>query len=124
MFNTTNPNNYQYKTKHLKIHILGGLKTSKLESLRITLSVKKNTSAEILRHSIDLYNDNQVEKFVRRCAERLEIGTSIVRKTLQELTHELENYRFILLQKLEQQAAAPRTKVLTASERQAAIALL
>ena len=101
--NTTNPNNYQYKTKYLDIHILGGLKTGKLESLRITLSVKKNTSAQILRHSIDLYNDNQVEKFVRRCAERLEIGTSIVRKTLQELTHELENYRFILLQKLEEQ---------------------
>ena len=113
--NTTNPNNYQYKTKYLEIHILGGLKTGKLESLRITLSVKKNTSAQILRHSIDLYNDNQVEKFVRRCAERLEIGTSIVRKTLQELTHELENYRFILLQKMEE-SHKPFTKELTASE--------
>ena len=112
---TTNSNNYSYKKKHLEIRILGGLKTSKLESLRITLSVKKNTSAQILRHSIDLYNDNQVEKFVRRCAERLEIGTSIVRKTLQELTHELENYRFILLQKMEE-SHKPFTKELTASE--------
>ena len=42
---TTNSNNYCYKTKYLEIHILGGLKTNKLESLRITLSVKKNTSA-------------------------------------------------------------------------------
>ena len=121
--NTTNPNNYQYKTKHLKIHILGGLKTGKLESLRITLSVKKNTSAEILRHSIDLYNDNQVEKFVRRCAERLEIGTSIVRKTLQELTHELENYRFILLQKMEE-SHKPFVKQLSVSEEKEAIDFL
>jgi predicted transcriptional regulator len=122
--NTSNSNNYQYKTKHLEIHILGGLKTNKLESLRVTLSVQKLKSSNILRHSIDLYNDNQVEKFVRRCAERLEIGTSVVRKTLQELTHELENYRFILLQKQEQQAAAPRAKELTAVELRAAEAFL
>ena len=37
--NTTNPNNYEYTTKHLEIHILGGIKTNKLESLRITLSI-------------------------------------------------------------------------------------
>ncbi|MBN4048495.1 hypothetical protein JYU17_00825, partial [Flavobacteriaceae bacterium AH-315-O20] len=103
---TTNPNNYQYKTEHLEIHILGGIKLNKLESLRITLSIQKPKQHNILRHSLDLYNDNQVEKFVRKIAERLEIGTSVVRKTLQELTKELENYRFLLL-KQEQQAAAP-----------------
>ena len=37
--NTSNPNNYEYTTKHLEIHILGGIKTNKLESLRITLSI-------------------------------------------------------------------------------------
>jgi ribosomal protein S25 len=34
----------------------------------------------------DLYNDNQIEKIVRKLAERLEIGTSVVRRVLQELT--------------------------------------
>ena len=120
---TTNSNNYQYKTKYLETHILGGLKTNKLESLRITLSVQKLKSSNILRHSIDLYNDNQVEKFVRRCAERLEIGTSVVRKTLQELTHELENYRFILLSK-EEQAGKPFVKTLNATEEKEAIDFL
>ena len=121
--NTTNPNNYSYKTKHLKIHILGGLKTNKLESLRVTLSVQKLKQHNVLRHSIDLYNDNQVEKFVRRCAERLEVGTSIVRKTLQELTHELENYRFILLQKMEE-SHKPFVKQLSVSEEKEAIDFL
>jgi hypothetical protein len=41
MLNTTNPNNYEYTTKHLEIHILGGIKTNKLESMRITLSIQK-----------------------------------------------------------------------------------
>ena len=113
MLNTTNPNNYEYRTKYLKIHILGGLKTNKLETLRITLSIQKPKSHNILRHSIDLYNDNQTEKLVRKVAERLEIGTTIVRRTLQELTRELENHRFLLL---EQQTAAPTIKEMTARE--------
>ncbi|TCP27969.1 hypothetical protein EV195_101128 [Tenacibaculum skagerrakense] len=112
---TTNQNNYSYDTKHLEIHVLGGLKINKLESLRVTLAITKVKNTNTLRHSIDLYNDNQVEKFVRRIAERLEIGTSITRKVLQELTKELENYRFILLDK-QQQAAAPKFKTLNASE--------
>jgi hypothetical protein len=113
--NTSNSNNYEYITKHLEIHILGGLKTNKLESLRITLSVQKSKQHNILRHSIDLYNDNQVEKFTRKISERLEVGTSVVRKVLQELTHELENYRFLLLDEYEKQHQ-PYFKELSATE--------
>ena len=120
---TSNSNNYEYTTKHLEIHILGGLKTNKLESLRITLSVQKPKQHNILRHSIDLYNDNQVEKFTRKIAERLEIGTSVARKTLQELTHELENYRFLLLDEYEKQHQ-PYFKELSATELRAAEAFL
>jgi len=115
MLNTSNPNNYEYITKHLELHILGGVKLNKLESLRITLSIQKLKSHNILRHSLDLYNDNQVEKFTRTVAERLEIGTSVARKTLQELTHELENYRFLLLEQ-QHEANKPFTKELNGSE--------
>ena len=106
MLNTTNPNNYEYFTKYLEIHILGGIKTNKLESMRVTLSIQKLKHDNVLRHTIDLYNDNQVEKFVRKVAERLEIGTSVVRRTLQELIRELENYRFLLIEQ-EQEAHKP-----------------
>ena len=123
MFNTSNPNNYEYITKHLEIHILGGLKLNKLESLRITMSIQKTKDNNILRHSLDLYNDNQVEKFVRKVAERLAVGTSVVRKALQELTHELENYRFLLLDK-EAEANKPFYKELTAIEEKEAIKFL
>ncbi len=112
---TTNPNNYNYTTKHLELHILGGIKLNKLESLRITLSIQKPNAHNILRHSLDLYNDNQVEKFTRTIAERLEIGTSVARKTLQELTHELENYRFLLLEQ-QNETNKPFTKELNATE--------
>ncbi len=119
--NTSNSNNYEYQTKYLEIHILGGIKLNKLESLRVTLSIQKPKQHNILRHSIDLYNDNQVEKLVRKVAERLEIGTSIVRRCLQDLTRELENYRFVLIK---QQQAAPASKQLTQTELRTAEAFL
>ncbi|PKV52448.1 hypothetical protein ATE84_4563 [Aquimarina sp. MAR_2010_214] len=93
MLNTTNPNHYQYTTRHLEISILGGIKLNHLEALRVTLGINKVKSETKLRHNVDLYNDNQVEKLVRKVAERIEIGTSVVRNTLQELTNELEQYR-------------------------------
>jgi hypothetical protein len=123
ILNTDNPHNYAYCTKHLEIHILGGIKTNKLESMRITLSIQKVKSQNIIRHTLDLYNDNQVEKLVRKIAERLEIGTSVVRKTLQEATKELENYRFLLL-KNEEEQTMPTYKVLNASEEKEAIDFL
>lgn len=123
MLNTSNPNNYSYQTKHLDIHILGGLKVNKLESLRVTIAINKIDNHNILRHSIDLYNDNQVEKFVRKIAERLEIGTSITRRTLQDLTKELENYRFLLLEK-EAEQHKPYFKELTTTEEKEAIKFL
>ena len=124
---TTNPNNYEYKTKELELHILGGLQLTKLESLRVTLSIEKLTKGKnvlnVLRQSIDLYNDNQVEKLVRKCAERLEIGTSVIRQTLQALTKALENHRFILndTQNKQQQ---PLLKPLSLKEEREAIKFL
>lgn len=115
MLNTSDPNNYNYITNYLEIHILGGIKLNKLEALRVTLSIQKPKQHHVLRQSIDLYNDNQLEKLVRKVAERLEIGTSVVRRTLQELTHELENHRFLLIDR-ETQANQPYSKELNASE--------
>ena len=120
---TSNPNNYKYESKHLEVHILGGIKTNKLESLRITLSVQKPAQHSVVRHSLDLYNDNQVEKFTRTIAERLEIGTSTTRQTLQALTKELENHRFLLIEK-EASANASFYKELSALELRAAEAFL
>src|SRR5690606_24449289 len=123
MLNTSNPNNYEYITKHLEIHILGGIKLNKLESLRVTISIQKPKEHNVLRHSIDLYNDNQIEKFTRKIAERLEIGTSVARRTLQDLTKELENYRFLLIDQYEKEDQ-PYYKELSATEEKQAIIFL
>jgi len=126
--NTSNPNNYVYQTKDLELHILGGLQLNKLESLRVTISIEKLTKTKavlnVLRQSIDLYNDNQVEKLVRKCAERLEIGTSVIRTTLQELTKALENYRFLLNDTQQELVSKPTAKSLSITEEKEAIKFL
>jgi energy-coupling factor transporter ATP-binding protein EcfA2 len=113
--NTSNPNNYIYDTKHLKIQILGGVRFNSLEALRVTLGIQKQGTTPVLRQNIDLYNDTSIEKLTRKIAERLEIGTTIVRRDLDQLTNELENYR---LQEVENQNKIyeKQVKVLTEKE--------
>ncbi|PKV49574.1 hypothetical protein ATE84_4548 [Aquimarina sp. MAR_2010_214] len=117
MLDTTNPHNYSYITKQLEIHILGGIKFNNLERMRVTLSIQKPENHNVLRHSIDLYNDNTIERLVRKVAERIEIGTSIVRQCLQELTAALEQYR---IDQINKEQEVPVLKSLSNKELQAA----
>lgn len=120
---TSNPYSYKFKAKELEINILGGINTSKLDTLRATLAIQKAKQHNIIRQSVDLYNDNTIEKLVRKCAERLEIGTGPVRKALQDLTRELEKHRFLLIEK-ETAFEHGRSHTLTAREEKAAITFL
>ena len=76
-----------------------------------------------VRHNIDLYNYTQLEKLIRKVAERHEVGTSVVAATLAELTEQLETYR---LQKIQEEEAnsAPKVKILNPDEIEAAQAFL
>ena len=113
--NTQNPNHYIYETKHLTIQILGGIRFNNLEAMRVTLGIQKVGKEQVLRQNIDLYNDTSIERLTRKVAERLEIGTTVVRRDLDSLTNELENYR---LQEVENQNKLyeKQTKVLTEKE--------
>ena len=114
-----NPEQIIYNNGLLILTILGGVKLEGLDRLRVTLKIELPDSPQPpLRHNLDLYNDTQVEKLVRRTAERLETGTSIIAASLAELTEQLELYR---LQEIKQQATEPQAKPLTEGERQTAI---
>ena len=108
-----------YNNSLLILTVLGGVKLEGLDRLRVTLKIELPDSPQPpLRHNLDLYNDTQVEKLVRRTAERLEIGTSVIAASLAELTEQLEIYR---LQEIKQQAIEPQARPLTEGEQQAAI---
>ena len=120
-FTTDNPDHLIYENSLFTIEVLGGVRLEGLDRMRVTLKVALNES-EIppLRHNLDLYNDTQVEKFIRKIADRLEVGISVTAGTLAELTQGLENYR---LEKLKQQNSEQinQSKPLTEKEKQTAI---
>lgn len=95
MFNSTNPKHIEYHTESLAIAVLGGINLYHFDRLRVTLKVSKNDKEATwaVRHNIDLYHDVAVEKLTRRIAERLEIGTSHIRRAIHDLTTLLEQYR-------------------------------
>jgi len=120
-FNTSNPDQLIYENSILTIEILGGVRLEGLDRMRVTLKVSLNES-EIppVRHNLDLYNDTQLEKFIRKIAERLEVGTSVTAGTLAELTQALENYRLEQIKEQNHQNAQP-IKPLTEKEQHTAI---
>ena len=118
-FNYTNPESLIYQNQLLKLTVLGGIKLEGLDRMRSTLKIElKNSSIPPLRHNLDLYNDIQTEKLIRKAAERLEIGTSVLSASLSELTEQLENYR--LEQIKNQQPEKPQSVALTPKEQKEA----
>ena len=103
--NTTHPDHITYQTEELTLSILGGIKLESLDRLRVTLKIEVHNrkfkkfleNPEVadlaLRHNLDLYNDTQVEKLIRKAAEKLEVGTIALSRAIVDITNQLEEYR-------------------------------
>lgn len=114
-FDPTNAEHIRYQYGILDIAVLGGIRLDGLDRMRSTLKVGLKESNEVpppVRHNLDLYNDLAVEKLIRRIAERLEIGTSVIAAALSDLIGCLEQYR---LDEKERQETIlePRKKMLS-----------
>ena len=109
--NTQNPEHITWKYEQLLFAVLGGIRLEGLDRMRITL--KTEFKGQAIRHNLDLYNDTQVEKLVRKTAERFSIGTSYIGKAIAELTNELENYR---LSEIQKQSVKQETKKILTEE--------
>lgn len=90
--NTTNPYRFTYRTDELLIELLGGIRIDTLDRMRVTIKItvvnrkhkvylnNDELAGLSVRHNLDLYNDTQVEKFVRRVVEKLETGSIALTK--------------------------------------------
>ena len=122
----TNPDYLTLVNGALKVTVLGGINLLVADKLKVTLRIertdKQNPLYHIRQSNLDLYNDEQLEKFIRKVAERLELGTREVQHTLYTLIGELENYR---LQQMEVNAPEVVSKrELTLERKQKAINFL
>jgi hypothetical protein len=89
--NTQNPDFLTWTHEHIQFDILGGIRLEGLDRLRVT--VRATYDGIIIRHNVDLYNDNQLTQLVRKCAERFEMSASFMYPIVGQLVNLLEDYR-------------------------------
>jgi DNA primase catalytic core len=114
---TENPDYITFTTEDLQIILLGGINMQQLDRLRVTLKMTRIDTANPLhsiRHTLDLYHSDFLEKFINKASEQLETGTTTLRKAMAELIDKIELYR---LQKIESQKEQKPTERKLTDER-------
>ena len=120
--NTRNPEFITYTTEELQISILGGINLQQLDRLRITLKISRrgtNDPLHSIRHTLDLYHSDYLEKFINKASEQLETGTNVLKRAIAELTEQIEQYRLSKIESLKE--LKPRQRQLTEQRQQKAI---
>jgi DNA primase len=123
--NTKNPEYITFTKDNLIISILGGVGLHPLDKLKVTLKIERTDSRSPLhsiRHSLDLYHDDQTEKLIRKASERLETGTKPMQLAIAELVQALEDYRMALTEA--QKPRKEEQRILTENRKQKAISYL
>jgi DNA primase len=120
---TNNPELLIYDGKDLYFEVLGGIKITGLDRMKVTLKVRCKGKMNLpVWHSVDLYNHGQREQLVNSVTEAFETGTQATTVTIAELTSGLEGYR---LQRMEALQTKPETTPeMAAAQKQAAISEL
>jgi DNA primase len=120
---TANPELLVYDKGELLITVLGGIKLTGLDRMRVTLKVEHKAKQVLpVRHHLDLYNHPHTEQLINKIAESLDIPTQQATQTMAALTSELESYRARRMESL--QPRAEERVPLTPAQRQAAIQYL
>ena len=123
--NTKNEQYIIYENGVIQINVLGGINLFNLDKLKVTLRItrtdKQSPIYNIRQSNLDLYNDDATDKFIKKVAERLELGTREIQATMSQMTNELEEYR---LEQVEaQKVVAPQARILTEKRKQQVIGL-
>jgi len=124
-FNTKNTDFITYTTEELQIIILGGINLQQLDRLRITIKISRTDTGDALhsiRHTLDLYHSDYLEKFINKASEQLETSSTVIKRTIAELTEQIEQYRLSKIESIKQQK--PQNRQLTDERKNKAIRYL
>ena len=87
-----NPHFITYQNQILTIDILGGIDTQQLHNMTATLRITHQNYPP-MRTTIDLYNEQQTERLIRKICDKWQLKLIDVSHTLYDLIEQLENYR-------------------------------
>ena len=81
--------------------LLGGIHLKQLDRMRVTIKIQAKIAynKQTIRHSLDLYNQNQVDKLIRKTADVFEVSSQLIREEIEQLIELLEKYRLNHLEK-------------------------
>lgn len=118
--NVANPELLIYDNCELYFEILGGIKITGLDRMKVTLKVQhKEKINQPQWYSIDLYNQVQREQTINNVADTLEVGTQATTQTFINLITELESHRLKKIESL--QPKEKQQHEMTTAQRTAAV---
>lgn len=109
--NTRNPEFITYTTEELQIIILGGINLTQPDRLRVTIKISRAGSTDPLhsiRHTLDLYHSDYLDRFIQKAGEQLETGTSTLKRALSGMTDEIERYRLSRIEGMKEEKPLQR----------------
>lgn len=121
--NTANPELLIYDSNDLFFEILGGIRITGLDRMKVTLKVQHATKQLLpIRDTLDLYNRSQTEQLIQTISENFDANIRQTETAISELTGELENYRLEKIEALQPKEKQPYE--MTPAARAAAISEL
>jgi len=120
----SSPEHIIYNTDAIRIHVWGGIESSNLARLKVSLHVEiRDGSYRNFRDEVNLYSYAQVKRITRHISEALEISTTYVSQVINQMTRELEDYRQRLTSNRTEEKQT-RTVSLSTEQKQAALKVL
>jgi DNA primase len=124
--NTSNPDYISFVYENLLFSIIGGIALYPLDKLKITLKIQiaksQNPLHSIRQSNLDLYSEEQLQRFIKTASEKLETGSKQLSYAIAELISLLEDYRNAKIE--EQKPKTEKPKVLSEFRKQELIKLL
>lgn len=124
--NTSNADYISFVYENLLFSIIGGIALYPLDKLKITLKIQiaksQNPLHSIRQSNLDLYSEEQLQRFIKTASEKLETGSKQINYAIAELISLLEDYRNTKIE--EQKPKAEKPKVLTEFRKQELIKIL
>jgi DNA primase len=124
--NTSNADYISFVYENLLFSIIGGIALYPLDKLKITLKIQiaksQNPLHSIRQSNLDLYSEEQLQRFIKTASEKLEVGSKQINYAIAELISLLEDYRNAKIE--EQKPKMEKPKVLTEFRKQELIKML
>lgn len=117
---TSNAELLIYDNCELRIEILGGIRITGLDRMKVTVKVQHKTKKLLpIRDTLDLYSRNQTEQLIQTISENFDANIKKIETTISELTTELENHRLQKIESLQPKEKQPHE--MTPAARTAAV---